>query len=92
MGMRKSRDFSQRREGPRQLDLLKLARALLQLQVKKVSSKKLFKERKKKLSIFFNVPKHDYNLAVNIHFWARSMFNSFDNFNPLMANDGSLKS
>ena len=34
----------------------------------------------------------DYNLAVNTHFWARSKFNSIVNFDPLMANNGLLKS
>ena len=32
-----------------------------------------------------------YNSAGNSHFWAWSNFNIFANFDPLMANDGSLK-
>ena len=33
-----------------------------------------------------------YNSAVNTHFWVWSKFNSFANFDPLMANDGALES
>ena len=40
----------------------------------------------------FNFRENDYNSAVNTHFWARSKFNSIANFDPLMANDGSLES
>ena len=40
----------------------------------------------------FNYRKNDYNLAVNTNFWARSNFNSFANFDPLITSDGALKS
>ena len=44
------------------------------------------------ISRIFNFCEDDYKSAVNTFFWAWSNFNSIANFDPLMANNGALKS
>ena len=90
-----SRIVSQKREGLRWPSLFYPLCTLPRYLSEKVSPRKLFEGRRNNSYTareFFNFRENDYNSAVNIHFWAWSNFNIFANFDPLMANDGTLKS
>ena len=61
----------------------------------KSGARKIHEGRRKKInsvSEIFDFRENDYNSAENTDFWARSNFNSFSNFGPLMTNDGALES
>ena len=68
---------------------------LLPMTSLKNSARKLCQERRNNSHTgieIFNFRENSYNSAVNTYFWAWSKFNIFANFDPLMANDGALKS